>query len=447
MGFGAGAIEGGIHFDISEFAHGMLEAEAISSVFPPIVVEFLEHPLLAFAEVAKEALAKVSESIEHVALDFHQMGLEAMKVGVDTSTFSTLSAAAQAYGVNVEALGNAFTYMQDRAANALRGDESGIKAFNDLGISMKELAGMMDDPEKMFYRLSDAMHDLPDQPRRIQASMELMSREGKNILPFMQQGSAEIQKMAQQMGKLGAGVSEAEAQMGESWGRMEAEVSAAWKGIEKTLAEPFLEKFTNHLPAMEEGLGHFADYVRGGISAALTQMFDVIGENSGALNQFRIEIGKAFSDVSAELGPELKEIIKDLTQVAIDLLPAIPPLIRAIGEAASDAIGPIKYLVEFWKYLYDQNSPIHTVNEDFGPGVRMNAGILSEHTKQLYRSGELGRSHFTVNAPIKVDARETANQIAAKLQPNIQRGIVQAKQQIHNAVRLKLAARRNGGRG
>src|SRR2546421_12410889 len=133
----AGKIKGGISFDISEYAHGMLQAENIAHIFPHIVTEFMETPMLGVAGVVKEAWTAIGETIEKTvefavealhklwenavgtAEQFHKMGLAAAQTGVDVQNFSLLAAAAKASGLEVEQLTQGFGLLQDRAALAL----------------------------------------------------------------------------------------------------------------------------------------------------------------------------------------------------------------------------------------------------------------------------------------------------------------------------------------
>lgn len=447
MGFGAGAIEGGIHFDISEFAHGMLEAEAISSVFPPMVVEFLEHPLLAFTELAKESFEKVGELIEGVAGHFHQMGLEAMKAGVEPQTFSTLAAAAKASGVSVEGLGNAFKFLEDRASTALRGDQEGLKAFADIGIKTRELKELLKDPEELFYRVSDALHAMDDQGLRVRSSMELMSRAGVDMLPFLQQGRAGVQDLAAQMGRLGGGVSEAEAAMGEHFGRMEAEVSAAWDGLKKSIAEPVLEVISGHLTQMEPVLENVSGMIRSGLTAAVDQMMGVFREAESQVSGVGGSIGDKLNASIQESLPLLNDLLVNVAHFAIDVLPLIPPALDAIAVTARGALAIIKPLVEGWKYLYEQNSPLHTAFEDLGPGTRFNAGVLGPGTRSHLRDGSVGQPQVNVNANIHLDANAATSQIAQKLKPHVQKGMSSLQSRLEAQSRHALASRRNGGRG
>jgi len=447
MSFNAGAIEGGINFDFSEFTHGILNAEAITATFPQIVIDFMENPLVALAEAVKESFDGIVESIEGVAGHFHQMGLEALKAGIDPQMFSTLAAAAQASGVSVEGLGNAFKFLEDRASTALRGDQEGLKAFADVGIKTRELKELLKDPEELFYRVADALHAMDDQGLRVRSSMELMSRAGVDMLPFLQKGREGVQDLAAQMGRLGAGVSEAQADIGEKFGLMEAEISAAWQGIKVAIAEPFLDAFNDHLSGIESGLSEFAQFMRESITSAIKVFFDTISDSRGEIDGFKTSMSELVSGAVHELGPVLKDLIGDFTKIAIDLLPLMVGGAKILLEAVEAVTKAVRYLADEWKNLFEMNSDIRGV--EFGSGA-FNAGILGEGTIRHIRDGSVqhrGGVNVNVSAPIHLDVNAATSQIAAKLKPHVQKSVNQAQHQLLAASRHALATRRNGGRG
>jgi len=118
MSWDAGAITGSIGLNVSDYAHGMLQAEGLARAFPPIVIEFLENPLLGFASVAKEAFSAVTEAFESVAGKFHEVGLAAANLGVSAEFISGVGAVAKISGVSIDELGMSLKFrLSARAAD------------------------------------------------------------------------------------------------------------------------------------------------------------------------------------------------------------------------------------------------------------------------------------------------------------------------------------------
>ena len=190
----------------SQIQSGMLASQAAMQLFPAIVVEFIENPLLGVVALATEAMESIADIIGEVASRFRGIGLDSLKSGMDPATFSTFAAAAKASGVELGAFSNGLELLQQRAAAALAGDEQGIKGFENLGISAKQLTAMMNDPKEMLLSVADAMAKLPSQGDRVRVAMEAMGRGGKDMLPFLQQGRQGIEDLATHLGNLGARV-------------------------------------------------------------------------------------------------------------------------------------------------------------------------------------------------------------------------------------------------
>jgi hypothetical protein len=82
MAFDAGSITSTLGLDMSGYARGMLQAEAITRIFPETVQTFLANPLLLLPEIAERAMGGVVEAVkrgykglETTAGEFARVGL------------------------------------------------------------------------------------------------------------------------------------------------------------------------------------------------------------------------------------------------------------------------------------------------------------------------------------------------------------------------------------
>jgi len=84
----------------------------------------------------------------------------------------------------------AITDLSQKLGDAKNGSEDTIKKFQKWGITLKEIEDL--DAEGMFYRIADALRDIPDPAKRTAAAFELLGKSGKNMTGILSQGSEEI---------------------------------------------------------------------------------------------------------------------------------------------------------------------------------------------------------------------------------------------------------------
>lgn len=336
-------LSSGINFDISEFTKGMdsvaegaarggqslssgiqsgvMGAEATMQLFPAAAVELIQNPILGVVNIAVEALKALGEMVMEVADHFQQINLGSIKSGLDPAVFSSFSAAAKASGVEVASFTSGIELLQDRAANAARGDAQAVKGFEDLGISAKEVAGLLNDPKELLLRVADAMSSIETPGQRVQAAMESMGRGGKEMLPFLELGRKGITDMANDLGDLGARVDEQEAGQGKAWAGIKAQFEAAWEGIKTAVAEPILEFFSENVGDLHEGIKSFTESIKSGLTSAM---------------QFLGPIMHSVWNYMKAIGDVIGTILMPLLEVLKPILFVIGETIRFIADALSE---------------------------------------------------------------------------------------------------------------
>jgi TP901 family phage tail tape measure protein len=331
--FSAGAITGGIKFDISEFTHGMLHAEAISHAFPEIVVAFMEEPLLALTEIAKEAGRAIFEAFEGTGHLFDDMSREALKAGMTVKTFSSLVAAAKPDNLGIAELGNAIKFMLDRAGSAMSGDAGALKAFTELGIKTRELKELMKDPEALMMRVADAFHRIESPAKQVEYALNLMSRAGADMLPFLKKGSAGIRELADEMADLGGAVDESQGEMGEKFSVLEGKISAAWIGIKKAVGEPILKELTDHIEDVEPALRSVTHWLRDELGQAMRGLVIETSDAWPALKQMGSALRGELTEAIHVVAPIVRELLSVFKSLGEAIGPLILPAIRALDSA------------------------------------------------------------------------------------------------------------------
>ena len=336
MPFDAGAIIGSLQLDTSGYTGGMLEAEGLAKLFPAVVTDFMVNPLLGFAAIAKETADSVARAVEfvvhdveHIGTAFHTIGLEAERAGFSVEAFSKLSLISSTVGVSAESFGNALKFLQEHTADAANGNKEAAEHFQALGISVDFLRANLNDSQAVLSAVKEGIDGLGSNAEKTRAAMSLMGREGASLVPLFSLSAEATAKLGKEFEQLGAVVTRTDVEMGQKFGAMEALVSAAWTGIEQTLARPVLGYISEHFDDISSAIVEVA----GDIRDTFVQMGPEIKELTGQLFEFGEAAAKALGEELRKNTPELKELLRDAIEWGQQAGPGMIATIKEMGTA------------------------------------------------------------------------------------------------------------------
>lgn len=124
------------------------------------------------------------------------------RTGVSAEELQRLDYAAKQNGSSIEALAGGLQKLAVARQNAL-GDTGGeaAKAFEDLGISIKDVASLS--PEQLFYRIADAVKNQGAAVNNAASMTALLGRGFGEIVPMMVDGGDGLRAMADEATRLG----------------------------------------------------------------------------------------------------------------------------------------------------------------------------------------------------------------------------------------------------
>ena len=340
--------------------HGILGAEAAMALFPPLVVELIENPALGAIAAVKEGLSELFNIVSETAHHYQDINLGSMKSGLDPVTFSTYAAAAKASGVEISQFTMGLDLMAERAAAALEGDEKAAKGFYALGVSAAQLKEGLTDPKSLLLAVADGMAAIPTQGERSRAAMEAMGRQGRDLVPFLQQGSAGIQDMASHLGGLGAAVDENEAKTGAAWAKMTAEFDAMWESVKKAISEPIFE---------------FLDQNMASIQATVQGLAKELGGN----------LGETVKTLIAQ-APQILESVISIGEAIINFIPVLTPILDIVGQLLN-LLAP---LVDLLGVAGSGLSMIGHAITGNGDGIQADAGRAAASLNRFGRDAGFG---------------------------------------------------------
>jgi TP901 family phage tail tape measure protein len=128
------------------------------------------------------------------------------RLGVSTDELQKFQYAADLSGVSAEQAATALGFLNKNMGEALGGGSEQVKAFAELGVTLKDAQGNVRELGDVVPELADGFAKMGSQQERTAAAMRLFGRSGAQLLPLLTQGSGAINEMNQQFEDLGLGI-------------------------------------------------------------------------------------------------------------------------------------------------------------------------------------------------------------------------------------------------
>jgi hypothetical protein len=170
------------------------------------------------------------------------------KIGLTTDAYQSLGFAAKLSGVDIGALTLGIQSLQDQMVSAAtKGGEAG-KAFAALGVSIKDAHGEIRPAQDVLLDAADAIVKMDSPAKQTAVAMDLFGRAGKQLLPFLKEGRAGIQKLTAEFGELGGGFDAAAVAASDEFGDALDRTNAAIASVRGRIAVallPVLQRFVD----------------------------------------------------------------------------------------------------------------------------------------------------------------------------------------------------------
>jgi hypothetical protein len=173
-----------------------------------------------------------------------------------------------------------------RLASSIREADQGVATYKDsfdaLGLSVRDSQGNLKSTEQVFGEISDRFADMPDGITKAALAMELFSRQGRKLIPLLNEGKAGLEEFNYE-------VSENFAQNAEYFNDQIAVLAIRFDGFTKQLADALLPtlntvvKVFSGLFSAENDFSGFFNALKIGITGisvvalATVKLFDEFG--------------------------------------------------------------------------------------------------------------------------------------------------------------------------
>lgn len=180
-------------------------------------------------------------------------------IGITTESLSALQFAAELSGIAATEL----TASLDRLN---RGASQGNKAFESMGISVKDAQGNLKATDTLLKEVSDKFATYEDGAEKSALAQELFGRSGARMISFLNLGSAGLDEMREEAERLGIVVGGDLATNSETFNDNLTKMKLALNGMAMTVANDVLHvlvELTNNINSSQEGMSALEKTAKG----------------------------------------------------------------------------------------------------------------------------------------------------------------------------------------
>lgn len=180
----------------------------------------------------------------------------AQALGVTTEAVQELEFAAKKQRIEFGELRGGMETLAQKMRDSLINTTGGAAtAFARLGVKVADANGNLLPTDQVLGQLSDRFKGMQDGAVKTAVSMELLGGAGSKMIPFLNQGSAEIAKMRKEANELGFVISDADAAIGEQFNEELTRAQAALTGLRNIIGNALI-------PAITPLIQKFIDFIK-----------------------------------------------------------------------------------------------------------------------------------------------------------------------------------------
>lgn len=125
------------------------------------------------------------------------------KVGISVETLSAFSYAAEISGTTIDAMETGLKKLVGTAFDAAEGSKAANKGFAELGIAVTDAHGQLKSADELMLEVADKFAVMEDGSTKAALAVDLFGRSGMDLIPFLNEGSDGIGKLADEAKNVG----------------------------------------------------------------------------------------------------------------------------------------------------------------------------------------------------------------------------------------------------
>lgn len=195
-----------------------------------------------------------------------EAGKTAMKLGMGVEALQRLQVAAEFASISNNSLQQSVGVLAKQLIAARDGSTDAAKSLRKAGIDIGSMGGKIPTTSQALTTIADRFSTMPDSLEKTALAMDLFGRSGRDMVPFLSKGSAELEKAATLADRYGLVMSEVDVKMSAEFNDTIQESIFALRGLRNILGlglikviKPLAEKFNQFI---SENRVRLADKIR-----------------------------------------------------------------------------------------------------------------------------------------------------------------------------------------
>src|SRR3990170_3944932 len=149
------------------------------------------------AAAAAASVAGITAFVKSTIDAADHMEKLSQSAGVSVETLSTMGYAAKFSGIDIEKLADGYKKLSKSMSETASGTGEAKKAFDVLGISVKNSDGSLKSSEQVMLELADKFAGMEDGAGKTALAMKFFGKSGADLIPMLNEGSAGLAEFAQ----------------------------------------------------------------------------------------------------------------------------------------------------------------------------------------------------------------------------------------------------------
>lgn len=204
-------------------------------------------------------------SIKSAVNSMDELGKSAQKIGIPVEQLSGLKYAAELADVSMDTLSTSVGKLSKAMVEgAEKPTSAAAKAFQALGVNVKDASGNIRPTNDVLLSLADAFSHLEDDSAKTAVAIALFGRGGKEIIPFLNQGKTGIKDLSDEAKQFGLVISTSTAKQAEQFNDTLKSIGAISQGLFQQIASealPTLISMAERWKESSKESGFFKDVI------------------------------------------------------------------------------------------------------------------------------------------------------------------------------------------
>jgi hypothetical protein len=196
--------------------------------------------------------AVVEEAIRRAINFGDEMGKAAQKIGVAVESLSTWTVGASLANVEAHELELSFRALANTLSEAADGQKEAKDLFQQLAVAISSSDGTVRSFDEILRDIADQFQRMPNGIEKSHLAAQLFGRSGQQLIPFLNDGAAGIERMREEAEELGVVIDRSFASQSEMFNDTVTKIGLALRGVAIDIARRLLPSLIAFAQAIKE---------------------------------------------------------------------------------------------------------------------------------------------------------------------------------------------------